>query len=221
MSATNANQSVALSGPAKEVSKKTVSKNREEYIREVFEVLPKLEGFPLSSEELMGFFTKAAKMKDPDTGKKVYSLRAFTDKKSGDDKVKLPPKVTGYNLFVSDFKGETPPGVEPMKHKAAKWKELAEQDPEAHQAFNDKAKEQNLANGHKPAEKKKQPTLEERTLAWETEWKQWCCADPETRGQEPERPKATARGPNKPKPQQHLVETISVSKPDSSDSEEN
>ena len=211
-SASNANQSVALSSPNKEVQKtvpKTVSKTREEYIREVFEVLPKVEGFPLSSEELMTYFTRAVTMKDGN-GKKLHSIRAFSSKKIGDDGPKKPPRVSGYNIFIREFKDAIPEGVEAMAHKGTVWGTLSD---EAKKPYTEKANQENLANGIQPVEKKKQPTLEERTLQWEIEWKQWCCADPESRGDEPQRPKAKERTKSKPKPKPESTS--------SSESEEN
>jgi len=178
MSSTTANIAPA---PIKEVTKTSTAKNRTAQITELFNALPLVEGFPLSTEQMWVYFNKACQNKD-------IKLRKLTTKSVAKSAEEGPKRLSGYNIFTRDFKGEIPEGVKMMTHKAAQWKALTE---EEQKTFNDKARTENEANGLQA--KSKKPTLEERQAEWEIQWKQWMNQDEATRGPEPERPKKATR----------------------------
>ena len=178
----NTSASVPTNDSFQTTGKQSTAKNRTAQITELFDALPSVEGFPLTTEQLWEYFNKACSNKD-------IKLRKLTVKK--DDKPptdKGPKRLTGYNIFTRDFKDTIPDGVKIMTHKAQLWKNLSK---EEQAPYNLKALKENEANGITP--KIKTPTFEERCAIWETNWKQWFSSDPATRGPEPEMPKKISK----------------------------
>ncbi len=169
-----------------ELVKKTSApaKNRASYIKEAFEALPLVDGFPLTTEELWEYFNKAAKSKD-------IKIRKLSEKNSEKKTAESGPKrLSGYNIFTKEFTGEIPEGVGVMKHKGTAWKALSG---EEQAKYNERASQENKSNGYEP---KAKTITHERLL--ETYWdtlEKWVVADPETRGSKPERPEKKKRGP--------------------------
>ena len=179
MSATHAN--IITEVPVKDIKTKiNPAKNRTDIIKEVFEAIPQIEGFPLTTEQLWEYFEKASKKKD-------IKLRKLSTKKE-DKSSEGPKRLTGYNVFTRDFKCDIPDGIKVMTHKSQLWKKLTsdEQAP-----YIQKAQLENDANGLET--KPKKLTFEERCANWETEFKIWALADPTTRGPEPIMPKPNTR----------------------------
>ena len=158
------------------------AKNRASYIKEAFEALPLVEGFPLTTEQLWEYFDKAAKSKD-------IKIRKLSEKKDEKKTAESGPKrLSGYNIFTKEFTGETPEGVGVMTHKAAAWKALPQEEKDK---FNKRATEKNNSNGYAP--KSKKISHEQLLEAYWTKLENWCLEDPETRGEKPERPEKKKR----------------------------
>ena len=167
-----------------ELVKKTSApaKNRASYIKEAFEALPLVEGFPLTTEQLWEYFNKAAKSKD-------IKIRKLSEKNSEKTAEKGPKRISGYNIFTKEFTGDIPEGVQGMTHKAAVWKALSE---EEKAKFNERATETNKSNGYEP--KAKKLTYDQLIEAYWDKLEKWAQEDPETRGEKPERPEKKKRG---------------------------
>ena len=166
-----------------ELAKKTSApaKNRASYIKEAFEALPLVEGFPLTTEQLWEYFNKAAKSKD-------IKIRKLSEKHSEKTAESGPKRLSGYNIFTKEFTGETPEGVGVMTHKAAAWKALPQEEKDK---FNKRATETNKSNGYEP--KAKKLTHEQLLEAYWDKLEKWVTEDPETRGEKPERPEKKKR----------------------------
>lgn len=166
-----------------ELAKKTSApaKNRASYIKEAFEALPLVEGFPLTTEQLWEFFNKAAKSKD-------IKIRKLTEKNSEKTAESGPKRLSGYNIFTKEFTGDIPEGVQGMTHKAAVWKALSKEEKDK---FNQRATETNKSNGYEP--KAKKLTHEQLLDAYWDKLEKWVTEDPETRGEKPERPEKKKR----------------------------
>ena len=152
-------------------------KNRTNHITELFEALPKVEGFNYSTEELWEFFNKACKDKN-------INIRKLSEKKGNKkDADKPPKKLTGYNMFTSQ-KGKT------MEEKSAGWNALSEAEKKE---WKDRADEKNKENGFEPKQKpltykEQQEQWTQRHEQWVQRFKKWAVEDPNTRGEEPEEP---------------------------------
>ena len=189
MSASIANittTAVEQDSPLKENNSKSKqpAKNRTAQITEVFEALPQLEGFPLTTEQLWDFFKLATKDKN-------INLRKLSEKKdhTADNSTTVKRK-TGYNLYLASFK-DLPEGLDKnqrMAHIGAEWKKLSSEEKEA---YNKTATDMNASNGIQP--KSKKLTYQERCAIWETEFKEWALSDPNTRGPEPTMPLPATR----------------------------
>ena len=167
-----------------ELAKKTSApaKNRASYIKEAFEALPLVEGFPLTTDQLWEYFNKAAKSKD-------IKMRKLSEKNSEKKTAESGPKrLTGYNLFIKEFKEKGPEGVGVMTHKVAVWKALLQEEKDK---WDERATEQNKSNGYEP--KAKKLTHEQLLEAYWDKLEKWCIEDPETRGEKPERPEKKKR----------------------------
>ena len=167
-----------------ELAKKTSApaKNRASYIKEAFEALPLVEGFPLTTEQLWEYFNKAAKSKD-------IKIRKLSEKNSEKKTAESGPKrLSGYNIFTKEFTGDIPEGVQGMTHKAAVWKALSE---EEKAKFNERATETNKSNGYEP--KAKKLTHDQLLEAYWDKLEKWVTEDPKTRGEKPERPEKKKR----------------------------
>ena len=168
-----------------ELAKKTSApaKNRASYIKEAFEALPLVEGFPLTTEQLWEYFNKAAKSKD-------IKIRKLSEKNSEKKTAESGPKrLSGYNIFTKEFTGDIPDGVQGMTHKAAVWKALSKEEKDK---FNERATETNKSNGYEP--KAKKLTHDQLLEAYWDKLEKWVTEDPETRGEKPERPEKKKRG---------------------------
>ena len=167
-----------------ELAKKTSApaKNRASYIKDAFEALPLVEGFPLTTDQLWEYFDKAVKSKD-------IKIRKLSKKNSEKTAESGPKRLSGYNIFTKEFTGETPEGVGVMTHKAAAWKALPQEEKDK---FNERATEQNKSNGYEP--KAKKLTHEQLLEAYWDKLEKWVTEDPETRGEKPERPEKKKRG---------------------------
>jgi hypothetical protein len=181
-------QVITSDSPLKENnSKSKQAKNRTTQITEVFDALPQLEGFPLTTEQLWEYFNKATKDKN-------ISLRKLSEKK--EDKLehsadKGPKRKNGYNLYVAEFAGILPEGIskkDRLKHIGAEWKKLS---PEEQAPWQHKAQLENDSNGLQ--QKPKKLTYNEKLELWEEDFKEWANADPETRGPKPTRPILSTR----------------------------
>ena len=157
------------------------AKNRASYIKEAFEALPLVEGFPLTTEQLWEYFDKAAKSKD-------IKIRKLSEKKEEKTAESGPKRLSGYNIFTKEFTGETPEGVGVMTHKAAAWKALPQEEKDK---FNQRATETNKSNGYEP--KAKKFTHDQLLEAYWDKLEKWVTEDPETRGDKPERPEKKKR----------------------------
>tara|TARA_B100000927_G_scaffold238274_1_gene199187 strand:- start:1713 stop:2315 length:603 start_codon:yes stop_codon:yes gene_type:complete len=158
------------------------AKNRASYIKEAFEALPLVEGFPLTTEQLWEYFDKAAKSKD-------IKIRKLSEKNSEKKTAESGPKrLSGYNIFTKEFTGEIPEGVGVMTHKAAAWKALPQEEKDK---FNQRATETNKSNGYEP--KAKKFTHDQLLEAYWDKLEKWVTEDPETRGDKPERPEKKKR----------------------------
>ena len=145
-------------------------KNRTNHITELFEALPKVEGFNYSTEELWEFFNKACKDKN-------INIRKLSEKKGNKkDADKPPKKLTGYNMFTSQ-KGKT------MEEKSAGWNALSEAEKKE---WKDRADEKNKENGFEP--KQKPLTYKEQHEQWSERLTKWAFEDPNTRGPAPVEP---------------------------------
>ena len=165
-----------------ELAKKTSApaKNRASYIKEAFEALPLVEGFPLTTEQLWEYFNKAAKSKD-------IKMRKLSEKNSEKKTAESGPKrLNGYNLFIKEFKEKGPEGVGVMTHKVAVWKALLQEEKDK---WDERATEQNKSNGFEP--KAKKLTHDQLIDAYWTELEKWAQEDPETRGEKPKAKKLT------------------------------
>lgn len=158
------------------------AKNRASYIKEAFEALPLVEGFPLTTDQLWEYFEKAVKSKD-------IKIRKLNEKNSEKTAEKGPKRLSGYNIFTKEFTGDIPEGIGVMTHKAAVWKALSE---EEKAKFNERATEQNKSNGYEP--KAKKLTHDQLLEAYWDKLEKWVTEDPETRGEKPERPEKKKRG---------------------------
>ena len=157
-------------------------KNRTTYITELFEALPNVKGFNYSTEQLWEFFNEACKDKN-------INLRKLSEKKGDKNDAESGPKrITGYNLFVQEFKEEKPDGVDFMTHKSAAWKALSV---EERTKFTDRATEKNKSNGYEP--KAKRVSYEQQLDEFYDKLDQWIIENPETRGPKPERPEKKKR----------------------------
>ena len=167
-----------------ELAKKTSApaKNRASYITEAFEAIVKVEGFPLTTEQLWDYFEKAAMNKD-------IKLRKLSEKNSKKTAEKEPKRLSGHNLFIKEFKGDIPKGASHMTEKNVIWKALSDEDKTK---FRERANEINKSNGYEPkATKIKSPSLKNYINILE----RWYEANPETRGEKPERPKKAESSP--------------------------
>ena len=162
-------------------SKQVPAKNRTFHITEVFEALPMVEGFPITTEQLWEFFGKACNNKEI----KIRKLSIKADNKSAENG---PKRISGYNLFTKEFSEEIPKGIGVMAHKAAAWKTLSD---EKKKEFNERATSENLTNGIEPRAKK--VTYEQITESYWNELEKWASEDPNTRGPKPERPEKKTR----------------------------
>ena len=167
-----------------ELVKKTSApaKNRASYIKEAFEALPLVEGFPLTTDQLWEYFDKAAKSKD-------IKIRKLSKKNSEKTAESGPKRLSGYNLFTKEFKEKGPEGVGVMKHKGAVWKALS---PEERAVWDERATEQNKSNGYEP--KAKKLTHDQLIEVWYEKMEEWAHEPKETRGEKPERPEKKPRG---------------------------
>tara|TARA_X000000950_G_scaffold279316_1_gene371890 strand:- start:1035 stop:1631 length:597 start_codon:yes stop_codon:yes gene_type:complete len=165
-----------------ELAKKTSApaKNRASYIKEAFEALPLVDGFPLTTDQLWEYFDKAVKSKD-------IKIRKLSDKKEKTAE-SGPKRLSGYNIFTKEFTGEIPEGVQGMKHKAAVWKALSE---EEKAKFSERATQENKSNGYEP--KAKKLTHDQLLEAYYEKFEKWAQENPETRGEKPERPEKKKR----------------------------
>ena len=166
-----------------ELVKKTSApaKNRASYIKEAFEALPQVEGFPLTTEQLWEYFNKATKSKD-------IKIRKLCEKNSEKTAEKGPKRLSGYNIFQKEFTGDTPEGVGVMTHKAAAWKALPQEEKDK---FNERATQENKSNGFEP--KAKKLTHDQLMDAYWDKLEKWVKENPETRGEQPERPEKKKR----------------------------
>jgi hypothetical protein len=169
-------QVITSDSPLKENNSKSKqpAKNRTAQITEVFEALPQIEGFPLTTEQLWSYFKLATKDKN-------IGLRKLSEKKElKADNSTTVKRRSGYNLYLSSFKKEIPEGIDRMTHIGAEWQKLS---PEEKEPYEKEATDMNASNGiHK---KPKKLTYQERCAIWEREWKEWVHADHDTRGPEP------------------------------------
>ena len=154
------------------------AKNRASYIKEAFEAIALVEGFPLELHQLWEYFEKATKSKD-------IKIRKLSEKTAE----KGPKKINGYNLFTKVFTEKGPEGVGVMTHKAAAWRALSK---EEQAKYNERADETNKSNGFEPTKPKK-ITHEQLMEAYWTKFEKWVTEDPETRGEKPERPEKKKR----------------------------
>ena len=168
-----------------ELVKKTSApaKNRASYIKEAFEAIALVEGFPLTTDELWEYFNKATKSKD-------ITLRKLSEPKKKKTAESGPKRLSGYNIFTSKFTGDIPEGVGVMTHKAAAWKALSK---EEQAVWNEQATETNKSNGYEPKAKKLtrdklREAHDQLMEAYWTKFEKWAQDDPETRGEKPERP---------------------------------
>ena len=122
------------------------AKNRASYIKEAFEAIAKVEGFPLTTEQLWEYFDKAAKNKEI----KLRKLTTAPEKMETAEKG--PKRINGYNLFIKLFKEKGPEGVKPWSHKVAVWNALSK---EEQAVWDERAIETNKSNGYEPKAKKK------------------------------------------------------------------
>ena len=157
------------------------AKNRASYLTEAFEALPLVEGFPLTTEQLWEYFNKACKSKD-------IKIRKLTEKKEKKSAEEGPKRLSGYNIFTKEFKGDIPEGVGAMTHKAASWKVLSQEEKDK---FNERATETNKSNGYEP--KAKKVTHDQLMEAYWTKFEEWVQSPAETRGSKPERPEKKKR----------------------------
>lgn len=166
-----------------ELVKKTSApaKNRASYIKEAFEAIALVEGFPLTTDQLWEYFDKAAKSKD-------IKIRKLSEKKPEKTAEKGPKRLSGYNLFTKEFTGEIPEGVGVMTHKASAWKALSQ---EEKNEFNERATQENKSNGIEP--KAKKLTHDQLMQAYWDKFEEWAQENPETRGEKPERPEKKKR----------------------------
>ncbi len=166
-----------------ELVKKTSApaKNRASYIKEAFEAIALVEGFPLTTDQLWEYFDKAAKSKD-------IKIRKLSEKNPEKTAEKGPKRLSGYNLFTKEFKEKGPEGVGVMTHKAATWKTLSQEEKDK---FNERATQENKSNGFEP--KAKKITHDQLMEAYWPKLEKWVTEDPETRGEKPERPEKKKR----------------------------
>jgi hypothetical protein len=166
-----------------ELVKKTSApaKNRASYIKEAFEAIALVEGFPLTTDELWEYFNKATKSKD-------ITLRKLSEPKKKKTAESGPKRLSGYNIFTSKFTGDIPEGVGVMTHKAAAWKALSK---EEQAVWNEQATETNKSNGYEP--KAKKITHAQLVTAWQCSLEEWVQEPPETRGEKPEYPEMKKR----------------------------
>ena len=158
------------------------AKNRASYIKEAFEALPLVEGFPLTTDQLWEYFNKATKSKD-------IKIRKLSEKNSEKKTAESGPKrISGYNIFTKEFTGEIPEGVGVMTHKAAAWKALPQEEKDK---FNERATETNKSNGYEP--KAKKLTHDQLLEEYWDKLEKWVIENPETRGEKPERPEKKKR----------------------------
>ena len=167
--------------PAKKVQ--APAKNRTSYLTEAFEALPMVEGFPLTTDQLWEYFNKACKSKD-------IKIRKLSEKKEKKSAEEGPKRLSGYNLYTKEFKGDIPDGINVMTHKAATWKALSEEDKAK---YNERATQENKSNGYEP--KAKRLTHEQLLETYWGKLEKWVTEDPGTRGPKPERPEKKKRGP--------------------------
>ena len=187
---------VSIDSPLKENNSKSKqpAKNRTAQITEVFEALPLVEGFPLTTDELWDYFKLATKDKN-------INLRKLSEKKENKADNSTVKRKSGYNLYMSSFKEDIPQGVGRMTHIGAEWKKLSD---EERKAYDKTANDINASNGIQP--KAKKITYQERCAIWENEFKKWALADPDTRGPEPIMPLPVTRK----KPQQETTQQETV-----------
>ena len=162
-------------------TEKTAAKTRGQHIDDLFNALPQVEGFPLTSEQLWDYFNKACK--NPD-----ISCRKISTKKDKSADDSGPKRISGYNLFTKEYSGEVPEGTKRITHTSSVWKALTA---EERTAFNERATKENEVNGIQA--KKPALTYEQRLAEWEPMWKQWHSEPESTRGPEPPMPKKATR----------------------------
>ncbi len=167
-----------------ELVKKTSApaKNRASYIKEAFEALPLVEGFPLTTDQLWEYFDKAAKSKD-------IKIRKLSKKNSEKTAESGPKRLTSWSLFTKEFTGDIPEGVQRQTHLGAVWNALLQEEKDK---WRERAAELNKSNGYEP--KAKKLTHDQLLEAWYEKIEEWAQEDPETRGEKPERPEKKPRG---------------------------
>ena len=160
------------------IEKKTSApaKNRASYIKESFEAIALVEGFPLTTDQLWEYFNKAIKSKN-------IKIRKLSEKPEG------PKRINGFNLFTKVFTEKGPEGVGVMTHRASAWRALSK---EEQAKYNERADETNKSNGFEPTKPKK-ITHNQLMEAYWIKFEKWVTEDPETRGEKPEKPEKKKR----------------------------
>ena len=179
----------------------TAPKNRRTIITELFKAFDKLEEFEYSEDQLWDFFN--ACVQDKNIKLKKLSKERDSPANDGSGATKTKGK-TGYQHFLSEFKGEIPEGMKKREFKTIEWNALSE---EERNEWKQKAKEINALD---ESIQKKSPssvsssgvsTKEERLAKWKEDMMEWNKKDPESRGPPPVMiPKPSPEPSPKPSP---------------------